>query len=100
GDRPAHRGVGLARVALRLAFAGVAPIVLDVIGAPGGVLPRVLEFVALAARPAGAGLLARVAVDAELQPACVEIVAELLHARGEALRIGLDHSVLNRKSVV
>ncbi len=93
GDRAAHCRIGLARVALRGAGAGRAPVVLDVVDAPRGILPRVLELVALAARPPGARRRPGVGIDAELEPARMEVIAQRFEARGEALRIGLDRAV-------
>src|SRR6185312_13362980 len=72
---------------------GVAPVRLDVIDAPPGILRRVLELMALAARTAGAGLVAGIGVDAEPETAPVKIIAERLHSRRKARRIGLNIAV-------
>ena len=52
GERVAHDGVRRLGI---LAVLGVAPIVLEVVDAPGGILARILEFVAAAAGPVRAG---------------------------------------------
>ena len=72
---------------------GVAPVVLQVVDAPRGVALRVLRLVVRRARPPGAGLRARVGVDAELEALRVDVVGERLHARREPLRVGHDRAV-------
>jgi hypothetical protein len=67
-----------------LAGQGVAPVFLEVVDAPGGVLAGVLVLVADGAGAAGAGLGADVGVDAELEALGVDVVGERLDAGGEA----------------
>ncbi len=75
----AHGGVGFALIAC----GGVAPVVFEVVDAPGGEEEGVLIFVALAAGVAAAGFGAGAAVDAEFEAAGVEEIAEGFHAGGE-----------------
>src|SRR6202040_3052084 len=69
-DRAAGGAQGVAHGLVRGArVLGVrlAPVVFQIVDAPGRVLARVLVFVAAAARPAAAGQPPGVGIDAELQ---------------------------------
>ena len=106
-----HRAVGgdecIVHFLIRLrrvhAF-GVAPVVFEIIDAPGGVGLGVLEFVIFSAGVAGTGLGAGAVVNAEFETAFVEIIREGLHPLGEARSIGDEISVciaiLFRPSIV
>src|SRR4051812_28482961 len=63
-DGVAHGGVGAARVQAL----AVAPVVLDVVEAPAGVVDGVLVLVATAARASTAGGRADVRINAQLEP--------------------------------
>src|SRR5690242_4444438 len=73
--------------------AGIAPIVFEIVDAPRGILRRVLVFVAPGPGPAAAGLRSSVGIDAEFESLGMDVVAERLHTRGKALRVGLDISM-------
>src|SRR5216684_1584153 len=82
----AHGGVG----GLGVFRAGVAPIVFEVVDAPGGVLEGVLKFMAAAARTFGAGHGAGVGVDAKFQALGMDVIGESLNAGGEIFGVGDD----------
>src|SRR5713101_99844 len=83
----AHGGVGC-RGVLR---AGVAPIVFEIVDAPGGVLQGVLIFMAAAAGALLAGERASIGIDAKFQAFGMDVIGEDLDAVGEIL--GVDDDV-------
>ncbi len=83
----AHEGVGGFAV---LIWKRIAPVFLQIIDSPGGVLSRILVLVADAARPLGAGHRADVGVDSELQALGMNVVGQCLDAGGELLRVDDD----------
>ena len=82
----AHRGVGGAGILAAV----VAPVVFEVVDAPAGVLPRVLELVAAAAGAPLAGPVAGAGIDAEFHPERMGVVGEGLDAGGKARGIRQD----------
>ena len=88
GQRVAHPGVqGLRDLLVRLAGEAaerdVAPVVLEVVDAPGGEQVRVLLLVPVTAGVPGAGRRARVLVDAELEAERVHVAGDRGDAVGE-----------------
>ena len=75
-----------------LAIVG-APVILEVINPPLGVLEGILELVALAAGSPLAGEGAGAGIHAELQAQVVDVVRKGLHPGREPLRIGDDVAV-------
>ena len=86
----AHQGVG----ALGVDVVGEAPVVFQIIHAPVGIGDGVLVFVAEAARVAGAGEVAGVAVDAQFQAPRVQVVRERLHPGRELHGVFVHESIL------
>ena len=70
-----------------------APVVLQVVDAPGSVLDRVLIFVPESAGPLRASHRPRVRINAELQSQRMNVVADRLHAVRKALRVDDNVSV-------
>src|SRR5437660_1046043 len=81
-----HGGVG----GLSVFRAGVAPIVFEIVDAPGGVLESVLKFMAAAAGTLGASHGAGVGIDAKFQAFGMDVIGEGLDAGGERLGVGDD----------
>nr|GFC74764.1 hypothetical protein [Tanacetum cinerariifolium] len=71
----------------------VAPVVLEVVDAPTGVLLGILKLVAPAAGPPAARLRARIGVDAKLEAFAVDVIGQRLHTRRKALGIGLNEAL-------
>ena len=71
----------------------VAPVVLQIIDTPFGILTRVLKLISTAAGTVLAGPCTSIGVDAELQTLGVDVVSECLYAGRESLRIGNNVAV-------
>ena len=94
-ERVRHHRIGF----LRIAVAGAAPVVFQVIDAPAGISQRVLVFVALAPRAPAAGQAAGVGVDTELETARMDVVRQRLDTRREFLRVGGDEAISIARAV-
>ncbi len=83
-----------ARILAYEAFAscerGAAPVVFQIVHAPGGVLNGILIFVAEAAGASGTSLRACVGIHAKFQPERMNVVSNGFHAMRKALRVGDD----------
>src|SRR5579859_5876529 len=90
--RGVERGANIGIRCPRVLSSGVAPVVLQVVHAPGGVLDCVLILVPESPRASRASFRACVRVDPELQPQRMNVVADGLHSMRKALRIGNDVS--------
>src|SRR5579884_1571334 len=84
-----HERVGF----LGIAGPCVAPVVLQIVDAPRGILPGVQELVSLTTGSTTTSLAPSVGVDPELQSLAVNVVAERSHSRGEACWIRLDPAI-------
>ena len=91
----AHQGIG----SFGIEVVGVAPVVFEVVHAPGGISIGILVLVAEAACIAGAGVGPGIAVDAELETARVQVVGQRLDPGGELDGIFVDKSPLVPLSV-
>src|SRR5690606_2677205 len=88
-QRIAHGGVGADGVDVF----GIAPVVFQVVDAPLGVGERVLIFMSAAAGVAGAGGVACVGVDTDLQTFGVNVIGQCFHAGRKTLFVDLDPAV-------
>jgi len=89
-ERVADQGISC----LGVLRGGVAPVVLQIVNPPGGVLQRVLIFMPQAAGPLGASLTARVRIDSELQSEGMNVLGQSLDPCREEFDIGHDVAAL------
>src|SRR5437660_8631777 len=89
-ERIANEGVS----GLCILRRGVAPVVLQIVDAPGSVLQSVLIFMSQAAWSLGASHTARVGIDPTLQSQRVNVVRQRFDSRGKAFSIGYDVAAL------
>ena len=85
-DGVAHRGVGRLRI---LAFVA-APVILQVVHTPAGILQGILELMATTAGAPLTGVAACTGVESEEQSLGVNIISQCFHATGELGGIGHD----------
>src|SRR5580692_6923963 len=68
----------------------IAPVLFEVIHAPGSILPRILPFIALTRGPPPTGIPPGTGIDTELQALRMDIIRQRLDPMREFHRINLD----------
>ena len=90
GPSSLKQGVAHQRIRLlRVEVGSVAPVIFQIVHTPLRILSGILIFVTGRTKHIGAGLVARIGVNAKLQSALVHIVGQRLYAAGEFL--GMAH---------